>query len=53
MKIAIPSYKRAETLVKKTLKYLLEDCNVDKSCITVFVANEKEYDVYLIQYLKA
>lgn len=46
MKIAIPSYKRAETLVKKTLKYLLDDCNVDKSCITVFVANEKEYDVY-------
>jgi hypothetical protein len=47
MKIAIPSYKRAETLVKKTLKYLLGDCGVDEKCITVFVANQKEYEDYL------
>lgn len=47
MKIAIPSYKRADTLVKKTLKYLLEDCKVDFKCITVFVANQKEYENYL------
>ena len=47
MKIAIPSYKRAKTLEKKTLKYLLSDCGVDKKCITVFVANQKEYEDYL------
>ena len=46
MKIAIPSYKRAETIVSKTLSYLLNDCSVDPSCITVFVANKKEFDDY-------
>ncbi len=47
MIIAIPSYKRADTLVKKTLKYLLKDCKVDLKCITVFVANKNEYDEYV------
>lgn len=45
-KIAIPSYKRAETLCSKTLNYLLEICKVDKTLITVFVANQYEYDEY-------
>lgn len=46
MIIAIPSYKRAETLCKKTLKYLLQDCKTDLKCITIFVANEEEYKDY-------
>ena len=50
MKIAIPSYKRAETLCKKTLKYLLEDCKIDFKCITVFVANQEEYKNYINQF---
>jgi hypothetical protein len=47
MIIAIPSYKRADTLVEKTLKYLLKDCKVDLKCITVFVANKNEYNEYI------
>ena len=44
-KIAIPSYKRHLTIKKKTLALLLKH-NIDKSKITIFVANEKEYDLY-------
>lgn len=43
--IAIPSYARAELLRDKTLAWL-ERHNVDKSRITVFVANEEESDKY-------
>lgn len=43
--IAIPSYKRADLLKHKTIA-LLERYNVDKSKITVFVANEEEAAVY-------
>lgn len=43
--IAIPSYKRAETLREKTLK-LLESYNVPKEKIHVFVANEEEKKTY-------
>lgn len=43
--IAIPSYKRAELLKQKTIA-LLERYNVDKSKITVFVANEQEAETY-------
>jgi len=43
--IAIPSYKRPETIKKKTLK-VLESYNIDPNRITVFVANEEEYDAY-------
>lgn len=46
MKIAIPSYKRADTLVSKTLKYLLSDCKININDITIFVANQYEYDIY-------
>jgi hypothetical protein len=42
--IAIPSYKRALLLNKKTLK-MLHDNNVDKNLINVFVIAE-EYDEY-------
>jgi hypothetical protein len=41
-RIAIPSYKRSETIRKKTLKYLLEDCLIDASKIDIFIADEKE-----------
>jgi hypothetical protein len=45
-RIAIPSYKRSETIRKKTLHYLLDLCNVDASRIDVFVASEEEYKDY-------
>ena len=44
--IAIPSYKRAETLKKKTLRVLQEQ-NIDKEKIFIFVANQEEYDIYV------
>ena len=43
--IAIPSYKRAETLRDKTLK-VLQDYRIPKDKIHVFVANKQEYDTY-------
>lgn len=43
--IAIPSYKRAKTLKEKTLS-VLADHNIDPKIVTVFVANQAEYDVY-------
>ena len=43
--IAIPSYKRPETIKKKTLK-VLESYNIDPSKITIFVANHEE----LVEY---
>ncbi len=44
-KIAIPSYKRPETIKNKTLK-LLSKYNIDKKKITVFVANKQEEKIY-------
>ena len=44
--IAIPSFKRPETIKKKTLK-VLESYNIDPSRITVFVADQDEYKLYL------
>ena len=44
-KIAIPSYKRPETIKKKTLK-VLEHHKIDPAKITIFVANEEELDAY-------
>lgn len=44
--IAIPSYKRPETIKKKTLR-VLESYNIDPSRITVFVADQDEYKLYL------
>lgn len=43
--IAIPSYKRAETLRDKTLATLL-DYKIPKERIHVFVANKAEADIY-------
>lgn len=43
--IAIPSYKRAETLRDKTLK-VLQHYKIAKDKIHVFVANKAEYDTY-------
>ena len=43
--IAIPSYKRAETLRDKTLT-VLRDYQIPKERIHVFVANKAEYDTY-------
>ena len=44
-KIAIPSYKRPETIKKKTLK-LLSDYNISKDLITIFVADKEEEKIY-------
>jgi hypothetical protein len=43
--IAIPSYQRAEQLRDKTLK-VLDGYRVDPGRVTIFVANEAEYDLY-------
>jgi hypothetical protein len=43
--VAIPSYKRQDVLVKKTLK-TLKDGGVPASVIHIFVANEEEYKNY-------
>lgn len=43
--IAIPSYKRSETLRDKTLS-LLEKYEVNPESVTIFVANEDEHDDY-------
>lgn len=43
--IAIPSYKRAETLRDKTLQ-VLQSYKIPKDKIHVFVANKAEYDTY-------
>jgi len=43
--IAIPSYRRAETLKEKTLA-LLKSYKVPPSRIHVFVANKEEYETY-------
>jgi hypothetical protein len=48
--IAIPSYKRSQTIVEKTLKYLMET-DVFLKDVTVFVADKKELQEY-IQVLK-
>lgn len=44
-KIAIPSYKRAETLKEKTLS-LLTRHNIDPEKVTIFVADEDEKQKY-------
>jgi hypothetical protein len=46
--IAIPSYQRSKTLVDKTLRYLYST-DVKPECVTVFVADTKEF----IEYKKA
>ncbi len=43
--IAIPSYKRAETLKEKTLK-TLEHYNINPKKIDIFVANKEEEEIY-------
>jgi len=43
--IAIPSYKRPETIKKKTLA-LLSEHNIPKDNITIFVADQDEYNEY-------
>ena len=43
--IAIPSYKRPETIKKKTLR-VLSEYNIDPQKITIFVADDSEYFAY-------
>lgn len=43
--IAIPSYHRPETLKNKTLKVLSKH-NINPDRITIFVANQQQYDLY-------
>ena len=45
MKIAIPSYNRAEKLSKKTYKLLIDN-GVPETDIIVFVANEEQKELY-------
>jgi hypothetical protein len=44
-KIAIPSYKRDQTVKNKTLK-VLEEYDISPELVTIFVANEEEHDRY-------
>ena len=44
-KIAIPSYKRPEVIKQKTLR-VLNEYKIPKERITIFVADEEEYQVY-------
>lgn len=44
--IAIPSYKRPETLKLKTLRYL-QDCKIDLRKVTVFLADENQLNDYV------
>lgn len=44
-KIAIPSYKRPETIKNKTLK-LLSNYSIDNNLITIFVADKEEEKIY-------
>ena len=46
MEIAIPSYKRAPILKRKTLAFL-ESEGFPNTAITIFVADENERDIYL------
>lgn len=43
--VVIPSYNRADDLIKDTLNTLSE-CGVPRSKITIFVANKDEYKIY-------
>ena len=45
MKIAIPSYKRSEILIAKTIP-LLKRYGIRDEEIDVFVANDDEYNIY-------
>lgn len=45
-KIAIPSYKRPETIKKKTLK-IIDEHNIDINKITIFVADKEEEKEYI------
>ena len=44
--VAIPSYKRPETLKTKTLK-VLQDYNIDPKRIYIFVADNEQKDIYM------
>jgi len=43
--IAIPSFKRPEIIQTHTLA-VLKRHNINPKCITIFVANQEEYDIY-------
>ena len=43
--VAIPSYKRPETLKKRSLK-ILQDNNIDPKKIHIFVANKQQKNEY-------
>jgi hypothetical protein len=45
IRIAIPSYQRADQLPQKTLA-MFESYGVDPDIVTIFVANKRERDVY-------
>ena len=43
--IAIPSYKRSKTIQDKTLK-VFEQHKIDPAKVTVFVADDQEFEIY-------
>jgi len=45
-RIAVPSYKRPDTVATKTLNYLTK-CGIDLSYVDIFVADETEKEDYL------
>lgn len=45
-RIVIPSYKRADTIVKKTLPFLVGNYGFDRQAITIFVADQNELAIY-------
>lgn len=51
--IAIPSFRRAETICKKTLHYLLRVADIDPKCITVFLSDPKERIEYQRKIIEA
>jgi hypothetical protein len=43
--VAIPSFKREQTIIQKTLPLLLQ-YHINPSLIHIFVANQEQYDIY-------
>ena len=46
LRIGIPSYDKPQILVKKTLKYLLDETNIARDKIDIFVDNRQQQQLY-------
>jgi hypothetical protein len=47
MKVAIPTYKRSNTIEAQSLNFVLNDLKVPANDVYIFVSNQDEYDTYL------